>query len=170
MISIYGWPSIAEYKTWSTYCSFWQFFLFFCLLMMSGTCTQKNYRYNPSGRQFSRILAGGVSMSSFRGPFSSVSLPKMETKTCRFGTISDLSTWSTSRRHFSKFIFVADKLILKISYSIYFDWFSTFSSIYYTTMETKTCRFGTMSDSATGSTYCRRFFKIRFRCRESPTL
>ena len=33
-------------------------------------------------------------------------------------------------------------------------------------MEMKTCQFGTISDSATRSTSCRRFFGIRFGCRE----
>ena len=47
---------------------------------------------------------------------------------------------------------------------------STFSSIYWPKTETKTCRFGTIPDSATRSTSCRRFFDIHFCCRESPTL
>ena len=37
-------------------------------------------------------------------------------------------------------------------------------------MEAKTCRFGTILDSATRSTSCRQFFEIHFRCGESPTL
>ena len=85
------------------------------------------------------IFAGGVSTSGLRGTFSSISWLTMKTKMCRFGTISDSSTWSTPRRFFSKFIFVVDKLFFKISYSIYFDYFSTFSSISQPTMETKTC-------------------------------
>ena len=75
--------------------SFW----FFSLLMMSGTRTQKNCQCNPSGRQFSTIFAGGVSMSSLSGTFSSISRPSMETKTCRFGDILDSSTCSTSRNN-----------------------------------------------------------------------
>ena len=37
-------------------------------------------------------------------------------------------------------------------------------------METKTCRFSTILDSATHFTSCRRFFKVHFHCRKSPTL
>ena len=109
------------------------------------------------------IVIGEVA-GSLRGTFPSISQTTMETNTCRFGTISDTSTRSTSRRRFSKFIFVADKLFFKISYSIYFDYFSTFSSISRPTMETKTRRFGTISDSATRSTSCSRFFEIHFHC------
>ena len=98
----------------------------------------------------------------------------MEMKTCRFRTISDSDTRSTSCRGFSEFIFVADKLIFKISNrwknNTHFYYFSTLYSISRPKIETKTCRFGTISDSATCSTSCRRFFKIHFRCGESPTL
>ena len=34
----------------------------------------------------------------------------------------------------------------------------------------KTCRFRTISDSATHSTSCQKFFEIHFHCGESPTL
>ena len=44
--------------------------------------------------------------------------------------------------------------------------FSTFSSIYRPKMETKTGQFRTISDSATRSTSCRRFFVVRFCCGE----
>ena len=43
-------------------------------------------------------------------------------------------------------------------------YFSTFSLISWPKMEIKTCRFGPISDSATRSTSCRRFFEIHFRC------
>ena len=89
----------------------------------------------------------------------------METKTCRSGNISDLSTRSTSRWIFLNFVVVADKSIFKISNSgrtiLYF---SSFSSIYRPTMETKTRRFGNISDSSMRSTSSQRFFEIHFRC------
>ena len=71
---------------------------------------------------------------------------------------------------FQNSFFVADKLIFKISYSIYFDYFSTCSSISRSTMQTKTFRFGNISDSATRSTSYRKFIKIHLSCGESPTL
>ena len=62
----YCWPSIEEYKNWSTSCSDWQF-LFFILMMMSGARTQKNCRWHPSRRLLSTIFAGGVSMIGLKG-------------------------------------------------------------------------------------------------------
>ena len=91
--------------------------------------------------------------------------PTMETKTCRSGTISDLSTRSTSRRIFWNSLSLRINQFLKISNSgrkiIYY---STFSSIYRPTMETKTRWFGNISDSSMCSTSCQWFFEIRFRC------
>ena len=107
-------------------------------------------------------------MIGLRSAFSLIYRPTKETKTCQFGTILDLFTRSTSRQCFSKFIFVADKLIFKISYSIYFDYFYTYLSISRPTMETKTCQFRNILDSARRSTSCQSFSEIRFCCRESP--
>ena len=52
----------------------------------------------------------------------------------------------------------------------HFDYFYIFPLIYRPKMETKTCQFRTISDSATRSTSWRQFFKIHFGCRESLTL
>ena len=163
-------PSIAEYKAWSAFCSDWQFFCFSFCRWCQGCVRKKTCWWNPSGRQVLTIFAGGVSMSGLRGNFSSIYRPTLETKTCRFRTISNSSTQWTFRRRFSKFTIVAEKLIFKISYSIYFDYFSTCFSISRSTMETKTCQFRNISDSATRSTSCRKFFKIHLCCRELPTL
>ena len=61
------WPFIAKYKTWLISCSDWNLLLFFSLLMMSGTRTQKNCRRNRSGSQLSKCFAGGVSTSGLKG-------------------------------------------------------------------------------------------------------
>ena len=161
--------SIAEYKTWSISWLDRQF-LFFGLLMMSGMWTQKNRRMKCQWKAIIDHFAGGVSMSGLRGTFFLIYRPAMKTKTCRFGTILDLSTRPISRGCFLKFIFVAYKLFFKISYCIYFDYFSTFSSISCLTMETKMRRFGNILDSATRSNSCWGFFDINFCCGESPTL
>ena len=98
-------PSIAEYKTWLTYCSEWQFFCFSVCLWYQGRVHKKNCRWNPSGRQLSTIFAGGISISGLRGTFSSIAQSTMETKTCQSRTISDSSTRSTFRWRFTKIRF-----------------------------------------------------------------
>ena len=75
------------------------------LLMMSGTRTKKNCQWNPSGRQLSTIFVGGVSRSGLRGTFSSIYRLTMETKMCRFSTILDSSTLSTSRQRVFEILF-----------------------------------------------------------------
>ena len=63
----YYWPSIAKYKTWSTYCYDWPFFLLVRLPMMSGTRTQKKLPIKLQQKTIVEIFTGGVSMSGLKG-------------------------------------------------------------------------------------------------------
>ena len=106
--------------------------------------------------------------------FSSISWQKWKRRRADSGLFRIQPRNQPPAGGFSKLIFVADKLIFKISNrwknNTHFYYFSTFSSISWPKIETKTCRFGTISDSATRSISCRRFFEIHFRCGESLTL
>ena len=60
-------PSIAEYKTWSTSSSDWQFFCCSVFWWCQGRVRKKNCWQNCSGMELSTIFAGGVIMSGLKG-------------------------------------------------------------------------------------------------------
>ena len=146
-------------------------FLFFSLLMMSGTRTQKKTADEiPVEGNCQRFSQGASVWSAWGGPVPWFIGRKWKRRRVDSGLFRIYPRALPLVGGFSEFLFVADKLIFKISYSVYFDYFSTFYSISWLTMELKMCRFRTIPDSATRSTSCRRFFKIHLRCGESPTL
>ena len=120
---------------------------FFSLLMMSGTHTKKNTADEmPAEGNCQRFLQGASVWAALGAPFTRFiglqwKLRRADLDLFRICPHSRPPCW-----RFSKFIFVADKWSFKISYSIYFYYFYTVSSIYQLTMETKTGRFGTISD------------------------
>ena len=139
-------------------------FLFFSLLMMSGTFTQKASNEIAVTVNYWQFLQGGVSTSGLNGTFSSISWPQWNQRCFDSGIFQIQPRAPSPDRGLSKLVFAADKLLFLISYSGRI--IPTLdTSPPFQLLETKTCQFGTISISATRSTSCRQFYKIHFLLR-----
>ena len=162
--------SIAEYKTWSTSCFNWQIFCFSACSWCQGRVRKKTADEIPAEGNCQQFLQGASVWAAWAAPFTQFISPQWKLRRANSGLFRIHPHVPPPSGGLSELIFVADKLILKISYSIYFDYFSIFSSISRPTMETKKCQFGPISYSATRFTSFRRFFIIYPLCGELPNL
>ena len=149
------WLSIAKYKTWSTSCSDKSFFVFQFADDVRDAYAKKTADEIPVEANCWQFLQGASAWAAWGARFPRFIGRQRKQRRADSGLFRIHPRAPPPAGGFSKFIFVADKIIFKIGYSICFDYFSNFSPISRPKMETKACQFGTISDSATSSTYCR---------------